>query len=101
MGFKLKEGVIKNRQMDLDIFSSHTALVDTMKSILVNVQGSVDLSPMDMKLLNWHWANLEYGNATNLGELSLKHWDQDDGNEYQHVMFLLIMGRFLGAHAMI
>jgi lysine-specific histone demethylase 1 len=101
MGFKLKEGEIKNRQTNPDFLSGHTTLGDTMKSILVNIQGIMDLSPMDMKLLNWHWANLEYGNATNLRNLSLKHWDQDDGNEYQHFMFVLIMGRFLGAHAMI
>eukprot|EP00053_Salpingoeca_punica_P008978 m.80214 g.80214 ORF g.80214 m.80214 type:complete len:299 (+) comp14832_c0_seq2:755-1651(+) len=33
-------------------------------------------------VLNWHIANLEYGNATVLGNLSLQHWDQDDGNEF-------------------
>jgi lysine-specific histone demethylase 1 len=53
-----------------------------MRSILLDIQALVDLSPMDLKLLNWHWANLEYGNATNLNRLSLKQWDQDDGNEY-------------------
>ena len=78
MGFTLKESETKQGKMDL---VSHTTLGDTMKSILVDIQRFVDLSPMDLKLLNWHWANLEYGNATNLKQLSLKHWDQDDGNE--------------------
>jgi lysine-specific histone demethylase 1 len=66
----------------MDYLSTHTTLGDTMRSILLDIQDLVDLSSMDLKLLNWHWANLEYGNATNLNKLSLKHWDQDDGNEY-------------------
>jgi len=82
MGFKLKDLESKPRKADIDHLSAHTTLGDMMKTILIDVQGLVDLSPMDRKLLNWHWANLEYGNATNLNQLSLKHWDQDDGNEY-------------------
>jgi hypothetical protein len=82
MGFKLKDSESKPRKADIDHLSAHTTLGDMMKTILIEVQGLVDLSPMDLKLLNWHWANLEYGNATNLNRLSLKHWDQDDGNEY-------------------
>ncbi|KAK9472946.1 flavin-containing amine oxidoreductase-domain containing protein [Dipodascopsis tothii] len=49
----------------------------------------VDLSPLDMRLVNWHYANLEYANATCVNNLSLGSWDQDDGNE------------FAGRHAMI
>ena len=82
MGFKLKDSESKPRKVDIDHLSAHTTLGDMMKAILIDVQGLVNLSPMDLKLLNWHWANLEYGNATNLNQLSLKHWDQDDGNEY-------------------
>ena len=81
MGFKLRDGEPK-KLLDANELSSHTTLGDAMKSILVDMQKFVDLSPIDLKLLNWHWANLEYGNATNLNRLSLKHWDQDDGNEY-------------------
>lgn len=29
-------------------------------------------------MFNWHVSNLEYANATNLKNLSLQHWDQDD-----------------------
>ena len=82
MGFKLKDGEFNQKSLDPNELSNHTTLGDTMKSILIDIQRFVDLSPMDLKLLNWHWANLEYGNATNLNRLSLKHWDQDDGNEY-------------------
>lgn len=81
MGFKLRDGETKLSQVDIDSASNSATLGDTMKKILRDIQGLVDLSPTDLKLLNWHWANLEYGNATNLNKLSLKHWDQDDGNE--------------------
>ena len=82
MGFKLRDRENKQNQVDIDSSSTWVTLGDTMKKILQDIQGLVDLSPTDLKLLNWHWANLEYGNATNLNKLSLKHWDQDDGNEY-------------------
>ena len=41
------------------------------------------LSAQDMRLLNWHFANLEYANAVNVSELSLGGWDQDSGNEFE------------------
>ena len=28
--------------------------------------------------MNWHVANLEYGNCTSLDNVGLRHWDQDD-----------------------
>jgi len=34
--------------------------------------------PLDRRLFNWHCSNLEYANATNLDQLSLQHWNQDD-----------------------
>jgi hypothetical protein len=86
IGFKLRDEEIKQSQVDIDASSNRATLGDTMKCILQDIQGLVDLSPTDLKLLNWHWANLEYGNATNLNKLSLKHWDQDDGNEYSPSM---------------
>ena len=36
------------------------------------------LSSRDRQILDWHFANLEFANATPLSNLSLKHWDQDD-----------------------
>ena len=41
-----------------------------------------NLTPVDMRLLNWHYANLEYANAANVNSLSLGGWDQDGGNEF-------------------
>jgi hypothetical protein len=45
------------------------------------------LSLNDRQVLDWHFANLEFANATPLSYLSLKHWDQDDEFEFtgQHM----------------
>jgi lysine-specific histone demethylase 1 len=40
------------------------------------------LSTSDRQILDWHFANLEFANASPLGDLSLKHWDQDDDFEF-------------------
>ena len=42
----------------------------------------VYLSSRDRQILDWHFANLEFANATPLTLLSLKHWDQDDDFEF-------------------
>lgn len=42
----------------------------------------VYLSSKDRQILDWHFANLEFANATPLSNLSLKHWDQDDDFEF-------------------
>ncbi|KAM3964981.1 LOW QUALITY PROTEIN: lysine-specific histone demethylase Su(var)3-3 [Aphomia sociella] len=47
-----------------------------------NIFSSVYLSVRDRQILDWHFANLEFANATPLGNLSLKHWDQDDDFEF-------------------
>ena len=36
------------------------------------------LSPDQKRLLEWHWANLEYGCAAELSEISLRDWNQDE-----------------------
>ena len=43
---------------------------------------SVYLSPRDRQILDWHFANLEFANASPLHTLSLRHWDQDDDFEF-------------------
>lgn len=48
------------------------------------------LSPLERRVMNWHFAHLEYGCAALLKEVSLPHWNQDD-----------IYGGFGGAHCMI
>ncbi|XP_075161176.1 lysine-specific histone demethylase Su(var)3-3 [Haematobia irritans] len=47
-----------------------------------NPPSDVYLSSKDRQILDWHFANLEFANATPLSNLSLKHWDQDDDFEF-------------------
>ncbi|KAF9129778.1 hypothetical protein BG015_004095, partial [Linnemannia schmuckeri] len=39
-------------------------------------------SSQELGLIHWHYANLEFANATPLDQLSLRHWDQDDDYEF-------------------
>ncbi|UXI19760.1 RING finger protein [Sarcoptes scabiei] len=39
------------------------------------------LGPIDRRILDWHFANLEFATGTSLKNLSLQNWDLDD--EYQ------------------
>ncbi|KAL3505363.1 hypothetical protein ACH5RR_035204 [Cinchona calisaya] len=48
------------------------------------------LAPLERRVMDWHFANLEYGCAALLKEVSLPYWNQDD--DY---------GGFGGAHCMI
>ncbi|CAI9116870.1 OLC1v1018142C2 [Oldenlandia corymbosa var. corymbosa] len=48
------------------------------------------LAPIERRVMNWHFANLEYGCAALLKEVSLPHWNQDES-----------YGGFGGAHCMI
>ncbi|XP_022997010.1 lysine-specific histone demethylase 1 homolog 3-like [Cucurbita maxima] len=48
------------------------------------------LSPFERRVMNWHFANLEYGCAAMLKKVSLPNWNQDD-----------LYGGFGGAHCMI
>ena len=49
------------------------------KKLEGNPPSDVYLSSRDRQIIDWHFANLEFANATPLNNLSLKHWDQDDG----------------------
>ncbi|CAN1127186.1 Lysine-specific histone demethylase 1 homolog 3 [Linum perenne] len=48
------------------------------------------LSASERRVMDWHFANLEYGCAALLKQVSLSHWNQDD-----------VYGGFGGAHCMI
>lgn len=52
-----------------------------LKEYELNPPSDVYLSSSDRQILDWHFANLEFANATPLQNLSLKHWDQDDDYE--------------------
>lgn len=49
---------------------------------------SVSSNPLMVRLLRWHQANLEYGCAADVNDVSAVHWDQDDpyGFEGDHVL---------------
>lgn len=51
-------------------------------NLVLLFSSDVYLSSRDRQILDWHFANLEFANATPLSTLSLKHWDQDDDFEF-------------------
>ena len=61
------------------VFSSDISIVGELEA---NPPSDVYLSSRDRQILDWHFANLEFANATPLSSLSLKHWDQDDDFEF-------------------
>ena len=86
MGWKLKAGASNSQSLDLDTIakaSEYPTLGQTMDEGLRQYQAIVDMKPRDLRLLNWHHANLEYANAVSVNQLSLSGWDQDIGNEFE------------------
>ena len=59
------------------------SLGSLMDALATQHQESQRLCAQDMRILNWHFANLEYANAVNVAQLSLGGWDQDSGNEFE------------------
>jgi lysine-specific histone demethylase 1 len=85
MGWQLKAGVSTTQSLSLDTIAKateHPTLGETMDDGIAQYQQIVNLTPKDLRLLNWHHANLEYANAANVNQLSLSGWDQDIGNEF-------------------
>ncbi|KAG5304577.1 amine oxidase/SWIRM domain-containing protein [Histoplasma capsulatum G186AR] len=86
MGWKLRNGVTSRDSISLDRIASKSktqSLGTVMDDGIRQYQKLLPLGPKDMRLLNWHFANLEYANAANVGKLSLSGWDQDMGNEFE------------------
>merc|ERR1712218_23821 len=54
-------------------------LTKKLQELDAHPPSDVYLSSRDRQIIDWHFANLEFANATPLTNLSLKHWDQDDG----------------------
>ena len=95
MGWRVSPNVLAYNDLNLDVVakaSQHPTLGVAMDEAVKQYQFLLDLSPQDMRLLNWHYANLEYANAANLGKLSLGGWDQDAGNEFEGVHAQIIGG---------
>ncbi|MCJ1291409.1 hypothetical protein MMC34_002952 [Xylographa carneopallida] len=87
MGWRLTPTQVAYRHdLDLDrvaASSKYPTLGAVMDEGVRQYEALLGLSSQDMRLLNWHFANLEYANAANVGKLSLGGWDQDIGNEFE------------------
>ena len=86
MGWQLRDGVAKNQSISLHRLanaSTHPTLGSVLDEAIEQYQDLLDLTPHDMRLLNWHHANLEYANAAPVSSLSLSGHDQDTGNEFE------------------
>ncbi|KAK2768585.1 hypothetical protein FQN54_000441 [Arachnomyces sp. PD_36] len=85
MGWNLRPGVKTSDSLSLDqLAASKTqTLGAVMDAAVEQYQHLLPMTAKDMRLVNWHFANLEYANAANVGKLSLSGWDQDMGNEFE------------------
>jgi lysine-specific histone demethylase 1 len=90
MGWNVKSGLAENDTIDLHpaTVAEGATLGSVLDHAISQYKNLVDLNSQDHRLINWHIANLEYSNATNLHNLSLALWDIDAGNEWdgQHTM---------------
>jgi hypothetical protein len=85
-GWQLRPGITKRHSLALDSVANESdkpTLGATMDEAIRQYQELVELTPQDMRLLNWHYADLEYANAAPVSTLSLGGHDQDSGNEFE------------------
>ncbi|CAL1527211.1 unnamed protein product [Lymnaea stagnalis] len=84
------EFLVKSKLRDLNaaikeyeqLTAKQKEIEDKLHELEANPPSDVYLSSRDRQILDWHFANLEFANATPLSNLSLKHWDQDDDYEF-------------------
>ncbi|XP_018413523.1 PREDICTED: lysine-specific histone demethylase 1A [Nanorana parkeri] len=84
------EFLVKSKHRDLTVLckdydllaEAQAKLEEKLQELEANPPSDVYLSSRDRQILDWHFANLEFANATPLSTLSLKHWDQDDDFEF-------------------
>ncbi|XWS14499.1 hypothetical protein CRYUN_Cryun35bG0014800 [Craigia yunnanensis] len=97
--YALKRHRMAEIRADIEETESHSSMDALYDSKANNVIGKLPeqkcseeeiLSPLERRVMNWHYAHLEYGCAASLKEVSLPHWNQDD-----------VYGGFGGAHCMI
>ncbi|KPI36211.1 Lysine-specific histone demethylase 1A [Cyphellophora attinorum] len=84
-GFMLRKTTQLEETLQLDNLASkpNASLGSVMNAGIEQYQQFLDLKPYALRLINWHFANLEYANACNVDKLSLRAWDQDIGNEFE------------------
>jgi len=84
------EFLVKSKLRDLnalcreydEMAEEQLRIEEKLEELEDNPPSDVYLSSRDRQILDWHFANLEFANATPLTSLSLKHWDQDDDFEF-------------------
>ncbi|KAK9464394.1 flavin-containing amine oxidoreductase-domain containing protein [Lipomyces arxii] len=88
LGYAVSRSSPETESLAKPVPSEAPTLGATLDEQLNVVRKLTDLTVQDLRLLNWHYANLEYANATSVRNLSLGSWDQDDGNEFsgKHTM---------------
>ncbi|XP_011496060.1 PREDICTED: lysine-specific histone demethylase 1A [Ceratosolen solmsi marchali] len=85
-----QEFVLRSKLRDLhnvckewdQLSEQQTEIEAKLQELEASPPSDVYLSSKDRQILDWHFANLEFANATSLSNLSLKHWDQDDDFEF-------------------
>jgi monoamine oxidase len=84
-GFLLRKTTEMHETLELEDLASqlNQSLGCVMNAGIDQYQKFLDLKPYALRLINWHFANLEYANAANVDKLSLRGWDQDIGNEFE------------------
>jgi monoamine oxidase len=85
IGWILKPGVGVEYDLDLEtaVRSQYATLGSVFDEAIRQYMRIVDFTPLDLRLINWHVANLEYSNAITCNKLSLGGWDLDAGNEWE------------------
>jgi monoamine oxidase len=85
IGWLLRPGVGIEYDLDLEaaVNSKYATLGSVFDEAIRQFSRIVDFTPLDLRLINWHVANLEYSNAITCNKLSLGGWDLDAGNEWE------------------
>ena len=85
IGWLLRQGVGIERDLDLEaaVNDRWATLGSVFEEALRQFAQIIDFTPLDLRLINWHVANLEYSNAIAINRLSLGGWDLDTGNEWE------------------
>lgn len=83
-GFMLRKTTELHETLEIDklAMEMNQSLGLVMDESVRQYQKFLDLKPYALRLMNWHFANLEYANAANVDRLSLRGWDQDTGHEF-------------------
>jgi lysine-specific histone demethylase 1 len=94
IGWHLRPGVGIEYDLDLEseVNSKYSTLGSVFDEAIRQYSRLLDFTPLDLRLINWHVANLEYSNAITCNKLSLGGWDLDAGNEWEGKHTMVVGG---------